>query len=618
MNRRLSGLVFIGFAVGAAGAFGTALSCTDSTPAKLDPAAGGAGGAGGAGSGTSSGTMDDGGLPPDGFTSCPITCSNDLKQVVDCYGVPQETCADTVACLNGKCDATKTPCEVANESKSSLGCDYWAVKTALLDSTSGACFAAYVTNTWAQPIHLGVEYKGQALDPGTFAYIPQGQGANINYLKYDPAVGLMPGEVAILFLARNKNGFIPNCPKPAAIDLEAGVTNTGLGDAFHITTDWPAVAYQILPYGGGITAFTSATLLLPSSAWGDNYIAVNAYKNATNVPEASPFLDIVAQEDGTEVTILPVKPIVGGNGVMASGANQPAKYTLNRGQFLQIEQTDELTGSPIQSTKPVALFGGSSCLYMPAGGPSCDSAHQQILPVKAMGSQYAGVAYRPRGDVANKEMDVPWRIVGVVDGTPLFWNPESAAPSGAPSIINRGDIFEFNSPGGFIVESKDAEKPFHLSVYMTSGFPYNDEGDPEWISVVPTEQFLNKYTFFADPTYPETNLVVVRAKSKIKTENFKPVGLECLGSDIPENQWMDIGMNSGYQYTRIDLVTGNFQNVGNCSTGRQVMSSDLPFGVTVWGWGTKAVNASTLVSYGYPAGAGVRVINQVEVPPIPQ
>ena len=33
----------------------------------------------------------------------------------------------------------------------------------------------------------------------------------------------------------------------------------------------------MLPYGSGQAAATSATLLLPTSAWGDNYIAVNAY-----------------------------------------------------------------------------------------------------------------------------------------------------------------------------------------------------------------------------------------------------------------------------------------------------------------------------------------------------
>ena len=37
-------------------------------------------------------------------------------------------------------------------------------------------------------------------------------------------------------------------------------------------------------------------------------------------------------------------------------------------------------------------------------------------------------------------------------------------------------------------------------------------GDPEFVNIVPPEQYLSQYTFFTDPTYPETNLVLTREK----------------------------------------------------------------------------------------------------------
>ena len=43
------------------------------------------------------------------------------------------------------------------------------------------------------------------------------------------------------------------------------------------------------------------------------------------------------------------------------------------------------------------------------------------------------------------------------------------------------------------------------------------------------------------------------------------------------------------------------------------MSSDAPFGVTVWGWGT--TQQTLRVSYAYPAGAGFKPINEIVVPP---
>lgn len=117
--------------------------------------------------------------------------------------------------------------------------------------------------------------------------------------------------------------------------------------------------------------------------------------------------------------------------------------------------------------------------------------------------------------------------------------------------------------------------------------------------------------FFTDPTYSETSLVVVRRRSKIDN-TFADVTLDCAGA---LQGWQPVG---AYEYTRIDLVTGNFQGVNGCSNGRHEITSTVPFGVTVWGWGSSASSIFTqYVSYAYPAGASVQAINDVVVPPIP-
>jgi hypothetical protein len=590
-------------------------SCTDSTGSGLKPDGGAGGMTGGSGGGTGGSIFDDGGA-----VQCNNTCSNDLKEIVDCYGVVQDTCPADKGCYNAGCELD--PCQAAEKSRSSYGCEYWALKTALLNEAKGACFAAYVANTWSTPVKISVDYDGKPLDVAKFAYVPKGQGSSITYEPYDAVNGLSVGEVAILFLARNKLGFVVNCPKPAAIDTEVGVSNTGMGKAFHITTDVPVVAYQILPYGGGPSAFTSATLLLPTSAWDTNYVAVNAYAAGMIDTNAEPFINILAKEDATAVTILPKVNIVGGGGVEAATANAEKVYMLNKGEFLQIEQKEELTGSPIKSDKPIGVWGGSSCLYIPLNKYDCDSAQQQIPPVKALGNEYVGVSYRPRN--AGAETKIPWRIVGTVNETKLSWEvPEgSPVPAGVPEEIGLGTIVDFEHPGGFVVRSQDPGHPFFLSAYMTGGELWNDEGDPDWVNVIPPAQFLDNYVLFSDPTYPETNLVVIRTKSKIKTEGFKDVTLDCLGPGPGPGAltgWKPLGGDPSnpdshlYEYTRVDLVTGNFQGVDNCSNGRREMSSALPFGVTVWGWGSNAAQGTQLVSYAYPAGASVQPINEVDV-----
>jgi hypothetical protein len=593
----------LALALGCTSIFATFASCTDSYRGVI-PAVGGGGSTSSTtatvGTGGEGGLFMEGGLP-----TCDDVCSNDLKQILDCHGVPKVTCSVDQGCSNAVC--INDPCKAAEESKSSYGCDYWALKTAQRLQADGACFAAFVANTWGKPVHLTVDRDNVVLDPSKFAYIPTVQGQTITYTPYDAVKGLDVGEVAILFLARNDTGgSVPDCPKPAALSLEAGVVGTGRGSGFHISSDVPVVAYQIDPYGGGTAATTSATLLLPTSAWDTNYIAINAYKASEAVFGGQPSLDILAYQDGTDVKILPNVDIVAGTNVIAGMANVPVTYTLNKGEFLQITQPAELTGSPIEATKPVGVFGASSCITVPTGVNDCDSAQQQLAPVKALGSEYAAVRYRGRGAMGDTEAP-PWRLVGAVKGTTLKWSPQ--APPGAPTTLDFGQVAEFPSTGDFVVASQDLDHPFYLGAYMTGSEPFNGEGGPEWVNVIPPSQFLNHYVLFTDPTYPETSLVVVRTPSQVD-QKFAEVSLGCAGV---LTGWKPVG---AYEYTRVDLVTGDFMSVGTCTNGRQEMTSTLPFGVTVWGWGN--TQQTKRVSYAYPAGAGFQPINKVVVPAIPQ
>ena len=532
----------------------------------------------------------------------PLTCSDDLQQVI-CEGQVVEQCGNGTYCVDGAC-TPMTPCEAAELLKGSEGCNFWAVKTELINEASGTCFAAFIANTWNEPVHINVEYNGQVLPVANFTRIPTGQGKNIIYSPYDANAGLPPDEVAIVFLSRGPGGF-PDCPVPGGgVAQETQVVGTGFGKAFRISTDRPVAAYQMLPYGGGSVAATSATLMLPTSVWDTNYVAINAYLKSQAVAAANPLFVVVADEDGTEITLDPKVAVVGGGGVMGGPAGVPIKYNLNRGQTIQFAQPTELTGSPLASTKRVGVFGGASCLNVKPNAYACDGAHQQIPPVKANGSKYVAVRYRNR---AGQEESPPWRVVGMVNGTTLTWSP--AKPAGAPDTLDLGQVVEFDSPGGYIVESQDSDHPFYLAGYMTGGQSFGGIGDPEWVNVVPAAQYLDKYVFFTDPTYSETNLVVVRGK---KDGAFADVTLECAGV---LGGWQPIGAD--FEYTRIDLVTGNFMDVGGCSNGRHEIESPNPFGVTVWGWGSPATQGffTQYVSYAYPAGAAIKAINDVVVLP---
>jgi hypothetical protein len=590
------------------------LACDDSY--RSNPTGGSSGNNGGNGTGNS-GSGGDVVIDVDGSVPCENICSNDGREVRNsCNDNVITKCTPDEGCLNGECIAD--PCKAAKDGKSSLACDYWAVKTALRPQQDGACFAAFVANTWEKNVHINVEYNGTALNHATkpFAYIPTvGAGGVVDYMQYNAVTGLPPGQVAILFLSRYSEGVsVIDCPKPAALPDETGFSGTGIGKAFHITTDFPVTAYQMVPFNGGSAQVTSATLLLPTSAWGTNYIAINAYKAIPDpMPPANPIggypsLVVLATEDATKVTLLPKAAIVGGPGVAAATANTPVSYMLNSGQFLQITQPAELTGSPLESDKPVGVFGASTCMRVPTGKLDCDSGQQQLPPVNALGSEYVAVRYKSRN--ASEEQGL-WRLVGVVDGTELTWSP--IKPPNAPTKLMLGEVVEFEDPGPFVVRAQDGKHPFYLGAYMTGSADFAGVGDPEWHNVVPPQQYLRRYVLFTDPTYPESSLVVVRVRSK-QTKNFEPVTLKCRGEVMG---WTPIGDGTGdYEWTRVNLVTGNFVNVEGCSNGPHEMSSEAPFGVTVWGWGT--TQQTLRVSYAYPAGAGFKPINEIVVPPAPK
>jgi hypothetical protein len=614
-------------------------ACTDQY--VPDQSTGGGGTTSSSKASTGGGGTGLGGINFDG-PMCNNTCSNDLQSVVDCNGVVQMTCPSNQGCANGMC--IDDPCMAAQLSKSSYGCDYWAVKTAERVQADGACFAAFVANTWTLPVNLTVEYQGMApmangspLPSSDYIAIPQGSSP-ITYTPYDDATGLPVGQVAIVFLSRKPGGQIVACPGGlTAVGAETGVpidfpgdTGNGVGNAFHISTNYPVVAYQMAAYGGGQAGVTSATLLLPTSAWDTNYIAINAYEAGTMGMNEWPALDIVAYQDNTVVTLLPNAPIAGppdpDAGIpTAAPANVPVMYTLNTGEFLQIMQPQELTGSVIQSTLPVGVFGASACMEVPVGQFSCEPGEQQLPPVRALGNEYVAVRYRARGSDVDGGVDsgnepTQWRVVGAVKNTTLTWQPKP--PTGAPTTINLGEVVEFTDPGPFVVTSQDIDHPFYLGAYMTGGgIPpptptlFAGEGNPAWVNVVAPAQYLDHYVLFTDASFPETDLVLVRSPSKVDG-SFAPVMLNCAGNATSQTVagWQPIG---SYEYTRVDLSTGDFMGVNGCTNGRQELLSALPFGVTVWGWG-HAASQTANVSYAYPAGAGFQPINKVMIPPTPQ
>lgn len=130
----------------------------------------------------------------------------------------------------------------------------------------------------------------------------------------------------------------------------------------------------------------------------------------------------------------------------------------------------------------------------------------------------------------------------------------------------------------------------------------NHDGDPDFVNLVPSDQFLDRYVFFTDYTFPQTTLTVVRRKTR---GEFKPVSLDCAGE---VRDFLPLGDSGEYEWAWVELTrqgSGVAHGGKTCGYGRHEATSDGPFSVTVWGVGYCA-------SYGYAGGMGSRPLNDVQ------
>lgn len=577
-------------------------------------------GSGGAGTGGGEGGVDFTGSG--GGTGQGVGCTADLQAIVDENGVVVAQCPPDQGCFEGMCVPA---CEAAAGSKGSIGCEYWTPDPPFLQNESasstfhGTCYAVFVANTWGRPAQLTVRYGGATYDASDFARIPSGVGPSTQYSPL-PATGVPPGEVAVLFLSHQPGANHPlggtlECPVQPAVLLDAAVHNSGRGSAFEILSDTPITAYDILPFGGATSFLPSASLLFPRTAWGDNYVAMAPHPLQSGLL----WMSIVGQVDGTMVTVAPPVTLPAGTGVAAAPAGLVTSYTIDAGEIVQWLGADP-TGTVVQSDNPIGMYTGSTYLRVtsatsPSGGGQ-DSAHQQLAPVSALGHEYVGGGVVTRLSSLAPESTV-YRIMGVVDGTTLAWDP---VPPGAPATLDQGQVVQFESTTTFTVTSQDEAHPFSMSQYMGGAIgldragcspnpPYAGAtcglGDEEWVVMVPPQQFLQRYVFFTDPTYGTTTIVVTRVKG---ANGFSDVNIGCLGAIT---DWQPVGTDGRYEVAHVDLIRATVGATSECETSQHEAQSDGAFGVTVWG-------TDYYASYGYPAGGNVGSINDVVVIPSPQ
>ncbi|HEX5094896.1 MAG TPA: hypothetical protein VFX21_02730, partial [Acidimicrobiia bacterium] len=444
--------------------------------------------------------------------------------------------AQGLSCTDGRC---RGACAVSALGSSYFGCDYYPTITnnALLVETSGD-FAVTVANAGSATANVTVTMGEATIATATAA----------------------PGDVAVIVLPWT--------------ELRTASTILAVDGAYRLRSDQPVTVYQYNPLNyekaGAFTYTNDASLLLPTNTWTGNYVVVA--RNSTSSPG---LYSVVAKEDDTEVTLIPSATATMVATIEGIAADGSGTVTLNAGDVLQVlapvtgyTPDNDVTGTRIQATKPVQVFGGEECANIPSGVSACDHLEEAMLPIETLGSSY--FVTPPLVDAITPKARMV-RVVAVEPDTTISYDPPQ---DGAPTtLVNAGDYFEIDQTlASFEIK---ADRRIMVAEYMLGQGAGGGTGDPAMVLGVPVEQYRTNYLFHA-PTNYEANYLNVTAPTGAT------VNLD--GAALPAGT--AIGA-SGFSAIQVPL-----DNSGN---GNHVVTATARVGISVYGYGQ-------YTSYWYPGG----------------
>lgn len=269
--------------------------------------------------------------------------------------------------------------------------------------------------------------------------------------------------------------------------------------AVHITAEHP-----IIVYGVTRSQYTSdGFLAIPISAFGTEYV-IGAYPQYTGMGstyELPSLSNIVAAHDGTEVTFT----MGGTKGSITSGGmklGDKKKFTLNKGDvlcFANLGDSGDISGSLVQSTKPIGVISGNQCANVPRGVFACDFLSEMELPTYTWGMEYhvtpiIGRQKAPVIRVFAKEANTKVYRDG------QYWFDLSLASREEDNSFKEKRVFDGNlddlvNSGGSPCKVITADKPIYVMLYNPGQTDDNVESDPFQIVLSPYEQYRKEIVF---------------------------------------------------------------------------------------------------------------------------
>ena len=482
------------------------------------------------------------------------------------------------SCVSGFC---ADRCSESATGRSYLGCDYWPTMTANSQLDPNFTFGVALSNP--QTYEVRVTITGGALTAPRELTLAPGAIETVTLPWVQELVAFTPTYPG----CRGEGD--PACRLPRA----PARSTLRRGGAYHVRSDGPIAAYQFNPLNfsreGGLYSFTNdASLLLPQGVMRQRYV-VSTWPNfvirATLATTTyGGFVTIVGVAgEGTTVTVRPTASVGAGPGVPIILAGTTATFTLQQGDALQLVSADsrvdaqgrgqDLSGTIIESSLPVAVYVGHDCTNIPEDRVACDHLEEQLLPAETWGRDSFVSALRDRGAMTPSVV----RVISQANDNRLTFDPPDVQP---PVTLAAGQVLQFASNRHVRVTGSGA---FLASQFMigqgprVAGMP--GAGDPAMVFEVPVQQYRAQYAFYVPTTYPQSFLNIVA-----------PAGTPLLLDEQPLMGTPEVV--SGHDVYTLPIAAG---------AHRLRSPTSVAFGIKVYG-------IAEYTSYMYPGGLDLQLI----------
>jgi hypothetical protein len=322
---------------------------------------------------------------------------------------------------------------------------------------------------------------------------------------------------------------------------------------------------QITVYGlNRLLLSTDAFAALPVEVLGQRY-RVAAWSGGVNGPSQLAIAPVPAFEgDTTTPTTVTITPAAAAG---TRPAGLPYTVVLRPLDAYQLQSEGDLTGSLIESNRPVSVFGGNSCANIPNQQTGfCDHVVEQLPPVSIWGTEAFTVplATRTSGDT--------FRIIADQSGTQV----QLEGATSELISLNAGAFAERNLIGSYRIT---ANAPILVSQFSNGTEWDGVTSDPFMMLIPSAAQFIRTYTFAT----PGSGFPVNYANIVALTTDVSSGSVLLDGASVPAGSFTAL---AGTQYSTAQVPI---------SVGSHTLISSNPLGLYVYGY-------AAFDSYGYPGG----------------